>query len=424
MRFDSLQGWLQWQQSCHPSEIDLGLQRIGQVASTMSLTLDQCQVVTVAGTNGKGSCVAALNALLLSAGKQVGCFTSPHFVHYNERIQINSQPVSDQQLLEAFDRIDQARGDTSLSYFEFGTLAALDIFQRSELDVVLLEVGLGGRLDAVNIIDADVAVVTSVDIDHQEWLGSDREQIGIEKAGIFRAGRPAISAGLNPPQSIKQRADQLGAKLLQAGEHFSSEISGRSGRWCWRGQSATGQAVVIEDLPPLLLPPESVAAAIQAAQLLVLSAANIHYDCLAVATLPGRFQCITIAGKQLVLDVAHNPAAANYLAQRLLQQPCNGRSIALFAAMADKDVEGIIMPLISCFDSWYVVQLDAVARAMPARQIADTISKLGADSVRVGGNVADVLPDLLTEMTAEDRLVVFGSFYTVAEVLGIYHLEI
>jgi dihydrofolate synthase/folylpolyglutamate synthase len=419
MRFDTLQDWLQWLESCHPNEIDLGLDRVGNVAARMSLTLNQCKVVVVAGTNGKGSCVASLNALLRSAGYEVGCFTSPHFLHYNERVMINDQPVDDQRLIESFARIDDARDQIPLTYFEFGTLAAIDIFQRSELDVALLEVGLGGRLDAVNIIDADVAVVTSIDIDHQDWLGSDREKIAWEKAGIYRRGKPAISAGNNPPVSLAQVAKDCGAHLYQAGVDFQSTQVHSQQLWSWSGLDAAAEPIQLTGLPKLSLPEESVVAALQALQLLGLPLDAVNYQHLSGVALPGRFQQLSAEGKSLILDVAHNPAAAKFLASRLRQQPCKGRSFALFAVMADKDIDGIIEALLSSFDAWFLADLKNSPRALPANDLAAKLHEGEIKMISVSKNIRQAYRRVLSLMGPDDRLVVFGSFITVAEVLKI-----
>ncbi|ARN75926.1 bifunctional tetrahydrofolate synthase/dihydrofolate synthase [Oceanicoccus sagamiensis] len=410
MRFDQLQDWLEWQESCHPSEIELGLERVASVAQAMAISLTDCQVITVAGTNGKGSCVATLNALLLSAGYRVGCYTSPHFIHYNERVMLNGVAVSDRALMESFQRIDDARADTSLTYFEFGTLAALDIFERSALDVVVLEVGLGGRLDAVNIIDADIAVVTSIDVDHQDWLGSDREQIGREKAGVFRANKPAISAGLTPPQSLRQAAQACGAEFYQAGESFVIE----QGRWA--GLDKVGQSLE-RVLPELKLPAESVAAAIQAIYLLPLSTTAIDFTTLATVQLPGRFQTIMADDKQLILDVAHNPAAASYLSQRLQKLPCKGRTFSLLSVMKDKDLVGIVTALREDIDVWCIADQPDNARSMPADNIVAILEQQGAAAISQYRTIGLAYQEILAQMEPVDRLVVFGSFFTVAEVL-------
>ncbi|MEH6557099.1 MAG: bifunctional tetrahydrofolate synthase/dihydrofolate synthase [Oceanicoccus sp.] len=417
MRFDTLEKWLVWQESCHSSEIELGLERVGQVASIMGLTLDDSKVVTVAGTNGKGSTVAVLNALLRSAGYSVACFTSPHFLRYNERIRLDDDKVSDQLLIESFDRIDQARGNVPLTFFEFGTLAAIDICQRHSADVILLEVGLGGRLDAVNIIDADIAVITSIDIDHQDWLGSDREQIGREKAGVMRSGKPAISAGLKPPASLQEEADQIGAPLYQAGRDFFHQHAGEGDFWSWCGRSIDDLVVELPELHFPSLPGESVSAALQALQLLGLPIDNVDYSCLAGVDLTGRFQGVVLDNKQLILDVAHNPAAASYLAIRLQESYRCGRTIALVAVMADKDINGIVEPLKNSFDAWYTVELENAPRALGATALAGKISAVTEAEVIVGGSMTLACTDALAAMKKEDRLVVFGSFFTVAELL-------
>lgn len=427
MRFDTLEEWLIWQESCHSSEIELGLERVGTVASIMGLTLGDSKVVTVAGTNGKGSTVAVLNALLRSAGYSVACFTSPHFLRYNERIQLDDKEVSDRLLIESFYRIDQARGVIPLTFFEFGTLAAIDICQRHNPDIILLEVGLGGRLDAVNIIDADIAVITSIDIDHQDWLGSDREQIGREKAGIMRSGKPVISAGLNPPASLQAQADQIGALLYQAGRDFFHQRVEGDSLSNWRGKSIDDHPVELSALHFPSLPDESVSAALQTIQLLGLPIAKVDYSCLADVNLAGRFQCMILDNRQIILDVAHNPAAAAYLATRLQQSHRGGRTIALVAIMADKDIDGIVEPLKNSFDAWYTVDLEGVPRAMTASALAEKISALTQAPVNVSSCMAIACNDALLAMDKEDRLVVFGSFFTVAELLkfgeGKFHNE-
>ncbi len=418
MQFDTLQDWLKWLESCHPSEIDLGLQRITQVAERMALSLAASKVITVAGTNGKGSCVATLNTLLLHAGYKVGCFTSPHFLRYNERVLVNGQEATDQQLIQSFQKIQAAQKGISLTYFEFGTLAAIDIFQQSALDFVILEVGLGGRLDAVNIIDADIAVVTSIALDHQDWLGSDLEQIGREKAGIFRANAIAISAGLSPPDSIAKIALDVGSRFYQAGEDF--HFVEQSGAMTWRGQSGDGRVMELSNLPVPNLPRESVAAAIQAIALAGIAVDGMDLQAIASVTLPGRFQQLSIQGKSVILDVAHNPAAAAYLAEKLQQQTCSGVTYALIGIMADKDVTGVISSLQGAINSWYTVDLRQTPRAMAGDKVASIIKNLGSDDVTVSQSVSDVCRQLLTKMTTDDRLIICGSFFTVADAMQFF----
>ena len=272
-------------------------------------------------------------------------------------------------------------------------------------------------MDAVNIIDADIAVITSIDIDHEDWLGSDREQIGREKAGIMRSGKPTVSAGLTPPASLQIEADKIGTTIYQAGRDFMYRQAREHGRWNWSGQSIDGQPVELLALQFPSLPAESVSAALQTLQLLDLPITKIDYNSLANVDLTGRFQCRVIEGKQVVLDVAHNPAAASYLAKRLQQTHGVGRTIALVAVMADKDIDGIVEPLINSFDTWYALELADVPRAMKASALAKKISSLTDVDVHVSSTIAIAFSDALSMMEKEDRLVVFGSFFTVAGLL-------
>lgn len=398
-----------WIESCHPDEIELGLERVAVVAKQLGCDFSSMKVITVAGTNGKGSCVAALSAILQSAGYRSGCYTSPHFIHYNERIQLEGQDIDDQSLVDSFARIDQARGDTQLTYFEYGTLAALDILSRAQLDVVILEVGLGGRLDAVNIIDADVAIVTSIAIDHEAWLGSDRETIGFEKAGIFRADKAAICGDPHPPRSIEAHAQSCGAVFYQRGRDFDLHKRGDALLW-----STTDKQFA---LPELSLPSDSVAVAIQALQLLDLAIAEDAYQVLAKVVLSGRFQQAQAEGKVVILDVAHNPAAAGLLAENLAGQPCSGRTLALTAVMADKDIAGLIEPLRTHVDAWFVANLKNNPRALPAEKFSDALIDQGVSMVSVSKNIRQAYRRALSMMAPDDRLLVFGSFFTVAEVM-------
>ncbi len=430
MRFQSLQAWLEWLESFHPSEIDLGLDRVSEVAGRLKLDYndsDSPTVITIAGTNGKGSCVSVLNHLLTRSGLRVGSYTSPHLLRYNERININGEPVADHTIADSFKRIDQARETTSLTYFEFSTLAALDICQRANLDVVLLEVGLGGRLDAVNIIDPDIAIVTSIDIDHVDWLGSDRESIGFEKAGIFRPNRVAICADLNPPKSIIDVAQSLSANLLLNGRDF--KLTDNDNVASWQGVNSDKIKIIINDLKLPSLPLGSIAAALQAFQLLPSSFAQktktLLVDQLASLTFMGRFQPVDVAGRQVILDVAHNPAAAFNLANNLSQLKIEGHCLALCAMMEDKDTAGVVEALSTSFDRWFVADLIGNPRAKSAQNLAEVIcqsltSKFESaenSAVSVYSTVEKGLFDALSSMKESDCLIVFGSFFTVAETL-------
>lgn len=423
MNYATLQDWLSWLEGHHPKNIDLGLDRLRQVvqrlpslAPLFAASRPQ-RVVTVAGTNGKGSCVATLEALCQASGQTVGAYSSPHFLHYSERIRINGEPASDQQIIAAFQQINDARDDVSLTYFEFGTLAALLIFVAAEVDILLLEVGLGGRLDAVNLIDPDIAVVTSIDLDHQEWLGHDREAVGREKAGIFRADRWAICADRKPPASIINLAREKQARLLLADQDLY--WSPAAGGWSWQGRRIDGELRRTHDLPTPQLPLPSVAAAIQAFLLLGLELSqNRLAEVLVGLRLPGRYQRLRYKERNLILDVAHNPAAARYLAQQL--QPLSGsRIIGVMAVMADKDYPAIIETLGPLVDQWLFCEL-GLPRSAAAAALLESAEGFGytgqcCDTVEAGLQAA------LAQAGPGDQILVVGSFFTVAAALAQLH---
>jgi dihydrofolate synthase/folylpolyglutamate synthase len=415
MRYDSLQDWLQWLETCHPQEIDLGLERVNSVAQRLELSFLGVKVVTVAGTNGKGSCVTLLSSLLTAAGYRTAAYTSPHLLNYNERIVIAGEPVDDDEIVAAFDRIDRARQSISLTYFEFGTLAALDIFNHHALDVIILEVGLGGRLDAVNIIDADVAVITSIAIDHQDWLGDDREKIGWEKAGIIRRDKPLVCGDLDPPESIHRAVIEAGARLYQRDEHFRV-IGLPNKRWQWQGEGLDADGSLIDSLPQPLLSIDNAATALQAIALLGLPIDSRVYQTLGSITLPGRFEQQLYRGHQLILDVAHNPAAARNLASCLQQTVGSGRTFMLLAMMADKDCAGLVSELESSVDAWHVVDLKNLPRAMAASELAGYIHRQTDREPVIYPGPEEGLNAVLETMTELDRLVVAGSFFLVADV--------
>ena len=426
MRFNSLDEWLAWQEGLHPSEIDLGLERIRAVLRDLGHEQLNCPVISVAGTNGKGSSVAMLEAIYLAAGYRVGCYTSPHLLSYNERVRLNGEPVADALLCSAFERIDQGRGETSLTYFEFGTLAAIEIFAASPLDVVIMEVGLGGRLDATNVLDADVALITAIDLDHADWLGNDREVIGREKAGIMRAGRPAVCGDLNPPASLQQLADELGAPLYQSGRDFSVlEAQGleQAGQWRWRCGERIRDALPAPALRGAFQKANA-AAVLMVAELLAgqlpLSQSHIR-EGLAKVTVPGRFQVLP-GDVPLILDVAHNPQAARALAANLSAWPMPGKVYAVVAMMADKDINSIIALMAGVVDHWCLTSID-LPRAATAEQLAATLVETvpGAQH-ELCPSVDEALGQLAAMIQPNDRVVVFGSFYTVAEVMrGAYN---
>ena len=419
MRFKTLAEWLQWQESLHPSEIELGLERVSRVFQQLCPEPLPFTVVTVAGTNGKGSSVAALEAILLAAGYRVGSYTSPHLLRYNERIRLDGQEIDDDRLIQAFEQVDRTRGDTSLTYFEFGTLAALRIFADACPEIVLLEVGLGGRLDAVNIVDPEVALITRIGIDHVAWLGNDRESIAREKAGIMRPGRPLVCSDPVPPAAIAAEARRLGAERYQLGENYHYEVQGP----VWRFRPGTAGAGTWDNLPAPALQGahqyRNLAGALMVLYLLrerfPLSQQQIRTGLLETR-LAGRLQ--TIPGEvPLLLDVAHNPDGTQQLAEALQARPVAGRTWAVVGMMADKDIQAALRPLIALIDGWYPVDLEPV-RAATAASLAGQLAELGVSSVSPRPNVAQALQAARAHAQAGDRIVVFGSFYTVADALA------
>lgn len=411
----SLAGWLVQLEHRHPAtEIVLGLERVGTVAARMGLARPAARVITVGGTNGKGSCVAVIERLLLASGERVGAYTSPHLRRYNERVRVRGQEAPDEALCAAFAAIEQARGGIPLTYFEFGTLAALEIFRREALDWVLLEVGLGGRLDATNIVDADVAVVTSIQIDHTEWLGPDRESIGREKAGIFRTGRPAVCGDRSPPASLRAAARTLEAPWYGIGREF--DCGRDAGGWHWRGVSRAGRALGREGLPVPQLLEDNVCCALQALALAGVEpdAALLRRELPAIG-LPGRFQRRRLGASECVLDVAHNPAGIAQLAARLAAEPPRGRTVVLFAAMRDKDLGSMLGVLRPLADAWLFADLPE-ARAARATEAAAALGGSVA-ALRCCDSVGAALEQATTMLGADDRLVVCGSFHTVGPAL-------
>lgn len=429
----SLQDWLTRLEQLHPAEIELGLERVARVAKALDVERPAPTVITVAGTNGKGSCVAAMEALLRAGGHSVGAYSSPHLLRFNERVRIDGVEVNDAELVRAFEAVEAARGNTGLTYFEFATLAALWLFRRAGVDCALLEVGLGGRLDAVNLVDADLAVITGVAVDHEAWLGGDREVIGREKAGILRPGSPCVCADPQPPASVVAAAAKTGAATYFIGRDFFLSADGSSSGAEGSSSGAEGSSVAGDryhfgelevQLPPISLPPPSLAAAITALSVLdVLPQQGIE-SALAGIELAGRCQPLEWRGRSLLLDVGHNPAAAEYLARWLADHPVPGRTHALVAAMADKDLPGLFAPLRGRVDRWYPALLPGNSRAADCAALMGGLREAGIGEAAVEGaadgdcpTVVDGLERLLSSIGSQDRLLVFGSFFTVAEVL-------
>ena len=396
--------------------MELGLDRVRQVAENMGLARPAPVVFTIAGTNGKGSTLAALEAVLRSSGLRTGGYMSPHLERYNERIRLCGSECDDAAICAAFAAVEQARGGASLSYFEFSTLAALHIFAGEPLDALLLEVGLGGRLDAVNIVDADVALITNIELDHQEWLGDSRELIGAEKAGILRPGAPLVYGAANPPASVSRLAAELKAPMFSRERDFGA--SQAAGGWSWWGRDADGE-LRIGGLEKPGLPLPAMAAALQAAHLSPLAVAEtgIRHAQLA-AGLPGRLESCrdAAAGLPVLLDVAHNPAAARPLAETIAEfragrEPRSGVA-AVLAVLADKDIEGMAAALSAQVDVWYIAEVED-SRGMPAAEVFARLRRsLPEGSISVADSVAQAYRQAVD--AAPDLLVVTGSFHTVA----------
>ncbi|MFA5684823.1 MAG: bifunctional tetrahydrofolate synthase/dihydrofolate synthase [Lysobacteraceae bacterium] len=417
----TLEEWLVWQQGVHPAGMALGLERVREAAQRLGLAAPAARTIIVAGTNGKGSTVAFIEAMARAAGWRTGAYTSPHLRRYTERLRIDGREADEARLIDAFERIEAARGDLPLTYFEYGTLAALMLLEAAEVDLAVLEVGLGGRLDAVNLVDADVAVLTSVDLDHAEYLGEDRESIGVEKAGVFRAGRPAVLAERLPPGSVLGEIERIGARAVRAGLDFRATPLPGGG---WRYQDAQGAF----DLPaPALIAPcqrDNAAAALAALRQLPASPAlppispAAVADALRTVRLPGRMQRLP-GPVEVLLDVAHNPQAARQLADWLAANPVRGATHAVFSALADKDIPHIVAALMGRVDVWRLAGLPEVRpRGLDVdglwRRVAGLLSR--TLSTR-HASVAEAMTETLAQAAAGDRVVVFGSFHTVGEAL-------
>ena len=416
----TLDEWLDYIEQQHPQSIELGLDRVREAAARLRLGKPAKQVITVGGTNGKGSTVAFIEAIARAAGLKVGAYTSPHLLRYNERVRIDGQEAGDAELMAAFEAVEAARADTSLTYFEFGTLAALWLFQRSGLDLAVLEVGLGGRLDAVNLVDADVAVITTVDIDHVDWLGSDRESIGFEKAGIARAWKPLVLGEIDSPSSVLRHAYAIGANAVRLGSDFFHEAVDES-HWRWRD---AGFEIELP-IPALAAPVQraNAATAIAALRALDLELPDAALaEGMTAAMLRGRLQRFDVAGTPVIVDVGHNPQAARELAVWLRAEPVDGRTLAVFAALADKDAEGIVAALADTVSQWFLAGLESVgARGQSVEGLAERLAGTAAAAGSRHGSVLAALKAAQQRVDAGDRILVFGSFHTVAEALAVLH---
>ncbi|MDB5816583.1 MAG: bifunctional tetrahydrofolate synthase/dihydrofolate synthase [Rhizobacter sp.] len=424
----TLAEWLAHCERLHPVTIDMGLDRVQAVRSKLGIRFD-CVVVTVAGTNGKGSTCAMLESIALHAGYQVGVYSSPHLVHFEERCRIGGVDVTEAALLPHFAAVEGARGEVGLTYFEFTTLVFMRLMAKAGLDIAVLEVGLGGRLDAVNAFNTDCAIITSIDLDHMEYLGPDRESIGFEKAGIMRSGKPAIVSDPVPPKSVLDHAAAIGADLWRLGVDFTfagqQGAAGSFAQWSWAGRSKRFSGLAYPTLRGAnqLLNAAGVLAAFEALRDRLPIAAQAVRSGLATVELPGRFQIVP-GQPTLVLDVAHNPHAVATLAQNLDQMGFFPRTHAVFGAMKDKDMPGMLARMIAFVDNWHFTDLPT-PRAISAAALEDVHATLVAGGAKGPGpvtvqrhaNPMEALDAALAQAAPADRLVVFGSFVTVGGVL-------
>ncbi|MDM7322834.1 MAG: bifunctional tetrahydrofolate synthase/dihydrofolate synthase [Gammaproteobacteria bacterium] len=420
---ETLAEWLSFIEAQHPqgqAGIELGLERVGWVLAAMGLSSRlPFPVITVGGTNGKGSSVAMLEAILRAAGHRVGAYTSPHLLRYNERVRLDGKAVADELLVRALAQVEAVRGTVPLTYFEFGTLAALAVLVGARVDVAILEVGMGGRLDAVNVVDADAALITNVALDHTEWLGADREAIGREKAGILRAGQWAVVAEAEPPLSVLDHAQGLGLRLWRRGIDF--DLTREERGWIWRGpqdayalplpalpgghqlDNAAGVVMLLEGLREYL--PWTIE--------------HLRTG-LAMVRHPGRLECVRQDGVPVWLDVAHNPAGVEALARAMAEQSTQGRTLAVFSALADKDAVGMACALAGQVDAWYVAGLSG-PRGREVDALADLLRQVGLPVAGAWPRPAMAYNAALSEAGTGDRLLVFGSFLCVADILDHIH---
>lgn len=414
---ETVDGWLHWMEQQHPQAIALGLDRVATVAARLGVTTWACSVITVAGTNGKGSTVACLEALALAHGVRVGCYTSPHLVAYNERIRIQGQNISDHALCESFKVIAESRGDIPLTFFEFGTLAALWLMQQAKLDLIVLEVGMGGRLDAVNVIDPTVSVITSIDFDHMDWLGHTLVEIATEKAGICRSKRPAVLGELLP-ESVQQKLlqqetpcyvysrDVIATQVVDEELGINSPWNWRMAHWQWN------------DLPMPSIMLKNAALALAAYHLAMSHTITLPAlkQALRHIALKGRFQILQ-NHPLVILDVAHNPQAMRQLTQRLYNQACLGKTFAVVGMLSDKDIRSSLEAMHEIIDVWWVAGLPG-PRGASAEIIADILHSQTAHPIHTATTIQQAYTNALAQAKEHDRIVVFGSFVTVGSVLA------
>ncbi len=418
MKFDKLNDWLSWQENLHAQSIDMGLERIRPVYQQLITQPLAANIIVVAGTNGKGSTVAFLESIYVAAGYRVGAYSSPHLFAYNERIRLDGEMVSDPQICAAFERVNNSRNDISLTYFEFGTLAAFDIFQQAQLDIVILEVGLGGRLDAVNLVDADVAIVTNIDLDHTQWLGETREAIAFEKLAVGRPNTPLIFADDNPPANVAAIVDEQGFLFNQIGTDFGFVASKESWQWWSRDKKYYGlQFPALHGFHQLKNASCALLAVSYLSQQLPISMAHIRVG-ISKASLPGRFQVIPQGQNLLIFDVAHNTHGIAAFLQQLQQIPRIGDHHLVLGMLADKNIEAISAQLKDNIDVWHLGALTE-SRGLSAEALYRRIEPALQDSQHVHcyQDIAGAFTAAFSQLKNNDKLIVLGSFYTVGQAL-------
>jgi dihydrofolate synthase/folylpolyglutamate synthase len=405
----TLDDWLCYLERVHPANIEMGLERIKQVADSVNLLTSSSKIIMIAGTNGKGTTARCLESLLLAQGYSVGTYASPHLIRYNERVRVNGKELDDQYHVDAFELLEKGRGETPLTYFEFGTLGALAIFKRFEVDYVLLEVGLGGRFDATNIVEPIASVITTIDLDHKEYLGDTRELVGYDKAGIFRANKPAIVGDLNIPHTVTEYGDEISAELILSKRDFFFEPKQSSFVWRYKSYECEFQKPSI--------PAQNVGTALSLlARLELLPELSVIEKCLADLKVEGRFQKLSDSPK-VYTDVAHNPESARYLKQKLLELKQQGFKIhALIAMLADKDKASVINEVSELIDFWSLASLDG-PRAEQASNLLPLLTQAQQQSANIFDSVHMALDSQLSQLDDQTAMIVFGSFFTVAEAI-------
>lgn len=411
----NLNEWLSYIEKLHPSEIELGLTRISKVGKDLDLIRFDARVITVAGTNGKGTTCAFLEEILIQAGYKVGVYSSPHIQHYTERLRINKSELSQSDHCQAFSKIEAARGETSLSYFEYATLACLELLKQAQCDFILLEVGLGGRLDATNIVDSDISVVTTIGIDHIDWLGDNREKIGFEKAGVFRAHKPVICGELDAPQSLIDHAQNISADIIYAGKDFYFQVQQSS--WSWTGKKT------ITGLSNTLMPMQNASTALAVIEALNLDLADsLIRKALQQAKLAGRLQKIERARLDIYLDVAHNPQSAHYLASQIdklrADKKTSCKVFAIVGMLKDKDITGTFEQINQQINELNLISLDC-DRGASSQTLLDhyLISKERQAEVNCFENIGSAYKSVINRASSSDIIIIFGSFYTVSDFL-------